>query len=754
MGLSVRMSCWLLGIWVAAGASISVPAHAQDSDLLAARSAKSADDIWQKSVKKVSEGQFEVANDLLKRLEVSGGLAKSVKQWLEEYEEMQSERTRLDREEFDRYVGFAKERIERKEWGHALDWTLAAQDTAQDQQAFLTTPWVKQLIADAKAHAHKQTKADEWQDAWAVYWRLAALDERNTEYKKLEREAIEHLRLEGMFKEDRNWSEHVERVNWSDAEKALELIDYYYVTEADFREIALSGLEQVLLLSQSTSAREEFKRLNDDFDREEFQLRIKKRMENLQKARAVDRRDAVDALRRALTINDSTIQVPEELFVSEMMRGAFFPLDDFTTIIWPVDASDFDKRTRGSFIGVGISIIKNDATEVEVVTPLDDTPAYRAGIQPRDIITHVNGEEIKKLSLNQVVNTITGPKDTSVTLTIRRNDKSFDVKLVRQLVEIQSVKGYERTSEEGEHWRFLLDDELGIGYVRLVNFDENTARTLYETVENMRAQGLSGLILDLRGNPGGLLTSAYDISSLFLEDKDVVVTTRGRNRRDDQALHAERTGEFADLELAVLVDENSASASEIVSGAIRDNKRGAVIGERTFGKFSVQNLIPLNRTTGSKLKITTARYYLPSGGSLDKTDASGTWGVQPDIPVRLVRWEKYNYYKMRRDRDLLRMSQTLEEASEEGGEDVEDKVSDETGEGDDQEQDAKPGDEQEQSDDDEDKLPPLKQEDVNNRPIADPQLDTALLYMRVKLLGQKHPTIADAERPAPREAKP
>ena len=284
----------------------------------------------------------------------------------------------------------------------------------------------------------------------------------------------------------------------------------------------------------------------------------------------------------------------------------------------------------------------------------------------------------------------------------------------------------------------------------------------------LKPKGLKGLILDLRWNPGGLLDSAWQVSSLFLNRGDSVVSTKGRNQGEDQRLNAAGDGPYNDVPLVVLVDESSASASEIVSGAIRDNHRGTVIGVRTFGKFSVQNLIPLS-SSNAKLKITTARYYLPSGVSLHREPTSVTWGVEPEISIHLARWERFNAFLLRRDADLLGPPKPVTKAAdadkpvdiskfdpltgeEDGPETKRDAEIDAAKTGAPNDGAAKNADGKTAGADapKADELPPLEQPDENNRPKEDPQIDTALLFMRVKLLGILHPTLADAERPVPR----
>jgi carboxyl-terminal processing protease len=747
------------GVWALLLLCVTSATRAGESPVA---SASKSDELWRRSVEQVAKGDFSGAGDSIRQVDAGGQLVERVRQWLSEYQTRTTERKAADRVEFDLYVGYAKARMERKEYALALDKALLAADVAESRDEFLRSAWLLDLVNAALVKADELGRKREWRDAWHLYADLGALYERDPRYAKLEREALTHLRLDTMFGDDKQWKERIEKVEWKDAEAALECIGLYYVEAPDFKKVCESGLEQLLLLADSQSAQKAkgLEGLANEDDRRDFKARIQENLDQVRAAPSIDRRACVERFRRAVQkINKETVQLPEELLVSELVRGALEPLDDFTTVIWPQDIEEFDKHTRGDFIGVGISIIKNKKEEIEVVTPLEDTPAFRHGIQAGDIITNVDGASIKDFSLNKVVSTITGIENTPVTLTIRRGEEEIEFPLVRERVKIQSVKGWQRRGDG--NWNHWIDEENRIGYIRLTNFQKNTAEDLANAMSELEAKGLRALVLDLRWNPGGLLDSAWQVSSLFLNRGDKVVSTKGRNQGEDQVLTVPGDGPYADVPLVVLVDESSASASEIVSGAVRDNHRGAVIGERTFGKFSVQNLIPLS-SSNAKLKITTARYYLPSGVSLHREPTSESWGVEPQIPLRLARWERINAWQLRRDADLLGPPKptTKKDETAKSGEPTIDPITGDEIEPEGRKaedaataKDAEGGEETAEAKEPE--LPPLEQPDDNTRPKIDPQVDTALLFLRVKLLGIRFPTIANAEPELPaNSAKP
>ena len=753
---------WALSSWtVLLAATVGYAGDVRQVD------AQSQEQLWRRTINFAIDGDFDAATETIKKVHIGGQLTEQVRTWLKDYEAKQTARRELDRADYEKYVGYAKVRIDRKEYRLALTWALAALDCAENRETFLQSDWLQDLVNDSLIAADELRQKRKWRDAWRFYAHLSALFEHEPRYQKLEREALTHLRLDMMFNEESHWEERIVKVRWKDAKEALEYVDRVYVELADFKKIAESGLEQLLMLAESGTAQEQIEGLGNEDDRRDFQLRIQERLDQVRAVPDLDLDDCVDHFQRVIkAINKETIRLPEELVVSELMRGAFEPLDDFTTIIWPRDSKEFDKHTRGNFVGVGISIIKNRADEVEVVSPLEDSSAYRAGIQAGDIIIKVDGESLKNTSLNKVVDTITGPKGTMVTLTIRRNDQEIDFPLKRARVKIRSVKGVRRDPVDEERWDHWVDPELGVGYIRVTNFQRNTVEDVDNVLSEL-APRLEGLILDLRSNPGGLLDSAWQLSTRFLNRGDVIVSTKGRLKSEDHIFRAPRNGPYPDVPLVVLVDDRSASASEIVSGAVRDNDRGIVIGEQTFGKFSVQNLIGLGRS-GTKLKITTARYYLPNGDSLHRDPMAETWGVEPDVLVRLAAKERSKVYLMWREANLLgppkstAEDEPTDEADDEqeaGEKKPEDEAKDEADTGKpsatEDADDEPSGEDDEESESEGDKLPPLKQPDPNNRPKEDPQLDAALLLLRVTLVGELYPTLATAEiKEAVESAKP
>ena len=301
--------------------------------------------------------------------------------------------------------------------------------------------------------------------------------------------------------------------------------------------------------------------------------------------------------------------------IESAINGMLAALDPHSAYLSPKHFRDMQVQTRGEFGGLGIEVtMENDV--VKVVSPIDDTPAYKAGVLANDLITHLDGEQIVGLTLEQAVEKMRGRVKTPITLTIVRKglDEPLDIKIVRDVIRINAVK----TGLEGEG---------EIGYLKIATFNEQTHANLVKGIEKIKREAggkIKGYVVDLRNNPGGLLDQAISVSDDFL-DKGAIVLTKGRNLQETQRSQA-REGDITNGKpIYVLINGGSASASEIVAGALQDHKRALVVGTRSFGKGSVQTIIPLGRN--GAIRLTTARYYTPSGRSIQAK------GIQPDLIV-------------------------------------------------------------------------------------------------------------------------
>jgi len=294
-------------------------------------------------------------------------------------------------------------------------------------------------------------------------------------------------------------------------------------------------------------------------------------------------------------------EVDSKELIEEAIAGMLHALDPHSNYLDVEAFNEMRDEQRGKFSGLGIQITKRGPDKpLTIIAPIDDTPADRAGLLSGDVIARIEGQPTMDLSVQDAVRLLKGDKGTRVTVTIERPglDKSFEVTLERDDIPIDSIRV-----------AFMLDPTVGL--IRISNFTSTTADELDRYIAALRAQGMTRLLLDLRGNPGGLLDQAVQVAERFLPADKLVVYTRGRIHGSDQDYFAKRGVERIDLPLVLLVDQSSASASEIVSGAVQDHDRGLVVGEPTFGKGLVQRVIPLH--SGGALAVTTAKYYTPSG---------------------------------------------------------------------------------------------------------------------------------------------
>ena len=325
----------------------------------------------------------------------------------------------------------------------------------------------------------------------------------------------------------------------------------------------------------------------------------------------------VEILNRVKT--DYVEPVTDEALLESAVRGMLSGLDPHSAYLDKEEFSEINVTTTGKFGGLGIEVQPFNGF-VRVISPIDDTPAARAGIQPGDLIIKIDDTPVKGMSLTEAVKKMRGEPGTKVTLTIAREGlgEPLTVELTRDIINVASVRS-----------RML---ETGLGYLRVSTFSSVTGKTLNEEFRKLKKQGeLKGLILDLRNNPGGVLNASVDVSDAFL-DKGVIVSIKGRVSDSNREFNA-TPGDLLDGKpLVVLVNGGSASASEIVAGALQDHKRALLVGTQTFGKGSVQTILPLQND--SAIKLTTARYYTPSGRSIQAE------GIEPDITIRPIKVSK------------------------------------------------------------------------------------------------------------------
>lgn len=332
-------------------------------------------------------------------------------------------------------------------------------------------------------------------------------------------------------------------------------------------------------------------------------------------------------------------QEPKDLIYGSL-SGMLSALDPHSQFLDPDEYKELKTETQGKFGGLGIEISIRDGL-LTVITPIEDTPAWKAGIKAGDRIVKIDDTLTKDLTLPEAVKKLRGKPGSEVNITVLREDefKLHDFKIIREVITVHDIKD-----------PMILED--GIAYIRLVEFREDSAKEFHTALNNLKAQGADSLILDLRNNPGGLLNVAIDITEEFLPAGQVVVSTKGRHSAQDTVTKSTNISQdFLNMPMVVLINEGSASGSEILAGALKDNKRAVIVGVKSFGKGSVQSVIPL--PDGSGLRLTTSKYFTPSGESIHNK------GIVPDVVVKRE-YAKVDEKEAEKERAIERIFQNVE----------------------------------------------------------------------------------------------
>lgn len=579
---------------------------------------------------------------------------------------------------------------------------VSLQLLAESDDEFFQIPGVTKIIDASISHA-KQAEADgDWLIASELFYRLNAIYDQAGTYRADVDRLTRRLTMIRMYAPQRLWELRNERRLAEDLEglppynpfgdlytDKLQGIDSVTVRTAiqraaaqhldrqskndpngvSLNDLILGGLDAVKTMTTTTDLSVAFPKFADENARNKFVAALDdlalKYGKEARPANAYDLRRAIDSM---MSASRDSVGVMTEALLHEFGNGAIAQLDPYTAIIWPDEVARFRRSTQGEFIGVGIRIQLDELQNITIVTPLEGTPAQRAGLEADDIIKKVDGISAVGLGLDQAVEVITGPPNTTVDLTVERSVedeegnttlKEFEYTITRAKIDLPSVKGWSKTGPGDEDWNYFLDEDQGIGYVRLTGFTQDTTKDFDQAVKQMKKQGLNALVLDLRYNPGGLLDQAVQMASRFVPDGMVVRTVDASgNTQDRQDVRTINPGySLRDLPCVVLVNEGSASASEIVSGAIQagahhGKNKALVVGARSFGKGSVQNVYMLPGGL-SAMKITTQHYEVDSPRMIHKVPGATEWGIEPDLHVEMLPSQQAQAVMLRRDSDIF-----------------------------------------------------------------------------------------------------
>ncbi len=584
------------------------------------------------------------------------------------------------------------------ELSEALRTVIQLQLLYDNDDTLFANGQVNRAISLAKNEAALAESKNDWMIASELYFRLNSLFDTSGEFKDDVQRLSRRLAMIRMYAPERLW----EIRNQRRLDEDLDALPPYNAFGDDFHEklqginsitvrtaiqraadqhvgrktrrhpdgvsmndLIISGLEAVKTMATTTDLAEVFNGLNNENNRNELLRTIEnEKMRIVSKSSPASGYDLRRALDAVLTTGVSKTGIMEEALLHEFGNGAMSALDDYTAIIWPDELARFRRSTQGEFIGIGVQIQLDELQNVKIVTPLEGTPAQRAGFRSDDIIKKIDGRTAVGLGLDQAVELITGPANTKVNITVERmgddgEPTEVDFTIVRQKIDLPSVKGWSKTGPGDQDWDYFIDKDDKIGYLRLTGFTEDSTREFDGAVSKMKSEGLNALILDLRYNPGGLLDQAVHLASRFVPEGMIVKTVDGSGITDslNEAVRVSNRKSLNDFPVIVLVNEGSASASEILSGAIQAGaKKGMVdalvLGNRSFGKGSVQNVYLLPGARAA-MKVTTNYYHIDAPRMIHKVPGATVWGIDPDVEIDMLPSQQEDAFLLRREADVL-----------------------------------------------------------------------------------------------------
>ncbi len=571
-------------------------------------------------------------------------------------------------------------------------------DEPQKEQ-LLSDSFVQEVIQRAIDKAAEFEVAGKWLEAYInCYSWLKAIDPKNEGYSDYAEQLLDKAAIAASF-EDNPCETREERLQGVKKEMFIRTIiylDLHYVSVIDYTLMARKAIQRCKLLGEVVGTSSRFSRVSrseetaskktelevldgktlelSEFSSKQgsftppdstklaaWSVSLGALLDEVNSASdgptGLDKRKFLEVFENVLSLNDATVDLPQEVVIAQFVEAALSSLDPYTVIVWPRQVQDFEKMMTNEFTGIGIEISKQEGL-LTVASLLPDTPAYKSGLDAEDVIEEVDGLKTKDMTLGCAVRKITGPKGTKVTLTIRRpgEEKTKEITIIRDRIIVPTIRGWQRT--DGGKWRYMIDEEERIGYVRITSFSAGTSSNLEKVLVELESEGLRGLILDLRSNSGGLLDSAVAVVDKFIEEGLIVKRQPGFGRRAiPEMAHKKKT--HPNYPLVILINSGSASASEIVAGALADEKyeRAILVGTRTHGKGSVQGITSYP-SGGAQLKYTMAHYHLPSDQRVENREAMKKqgredWGVGPDVEVELRSDELKKMIEVRRDNDVL-----------------------------------------------------------------------------------------------------
>ncbi|MDD5010692.1 MAG: S41 family peptidase [Phycisphaerae bacterium] len=625
------------------------------------------------AMQEIYRGDFSAAEDTVKRAGDNRPAAKAVLDIISQYNKIAESRQQAKRQAYEEKLAELEKFRQQAEVNepNVVDVFLTVvklQEAADanDKAKILEDAFVQDTIARSQKMAAEYEAKGEWIDAllYCYSW-LTVLDPNNKEYTDRKEEVEEKMVVKASLTDSPCESslERYEKIKPEMFIRSLDVLEYSYVETFYYSSMVEKAIQRCRFLA-------EVLRLSDNFDANSFKVQFEKgqipqfisglsSLEKEYKGGAVSflSRDQFARLfRHILALNSATVKLPEQIVIWHFADACFNTLDPHTMLVWPKQVEDFEKNLTNEFTGIGVEISKQDGF-LKAVSLVPDTPAYNSGLDAGDIIEAVNGESTKEMSITCAVSKITGPAGTKVRITVRRPDeeKSRDIEITRAKIIVPTTRGWCR--DDNGNWLYFVDDKKKIGYVRVTQFSAKTAEDLDGILTQLEIAGMESLILDFRYNSGGYLQSAVEITDLFVE-KGTIVSTQPRVGMPTWE-SAKKRGTHPNYPIVILINSGSASASEIVGGALADKmfSRAILVGEQSYGKGSVQT-ITAYPGGGAQLKYTMAYYHLPSGQRVNdrhsaEKQGKKDWGIMPDIKIELSRDEIKKRLDTERDNDIL-----------------------------------------------------------------------------------------------------
>jgi carboxyl-terminal processing protease len=604
---------------------------------------------------KILEGDFETAKQLVGKSAISDSKGlRSLRNVLDEYTAIMARRKDLQDKAYQTQINEFQE-LQHKGFSHdvndidkVLSIALKISESAnkEQKQALLEDPFLIGTIQKAKAKAAELEAKGRWLDAYTIcYSKLKRLYQDDEVYADYAEQLLVKADILASLQDSpcETFDERYAGIEKQMFINAVNILNSSYVNFIDYHRMTIRGIDRCKLLAEvmnKLGADNEYKMTNAQHTAWLQALENLSNTTNLSQA-GMDKDEFIDAFNMILIINESSptgAELHSAMLIAQFAQGAMSGLDPYTVMYWPSQVQDFEKAVTNQFSGIGIKFSKQDGL-AKVVSVLPDTPAHKSSLQAGDIIIAVDGIETKDISSDCVLKRITGPEDTKVTLTINSFDevKSRDITLNRARIIVPSVHGWQQRVT-GE-WLHMIDGPDKIGYVRISSFNSRTADDFETALYQLEENGLKGLILDLRSNPGGLVSAAAEIADKFITE-GLIVRTQPRFGMSTY-ISAHREGTVTDYPVVVLINKFTASASEILAGVLQDNKykRAILVGEKSYGKGSVQS-ITSSCGEDTQLKYTMAYYHLPSGQRVESRDVMEKlgrtdWGIIPDVNVKL-----------------------------------------------------------------------------------------------------------------------